>query len=621
MADLSWYECLLAMALRLRTPTRPAGDAPDRVKLALLAFADRLFGEQVSDAGPHRSWLLRYLGVATVLAAIIIARRPDAVTNPQFWAEDGYIYFFENLTLGFGRAFLKLYNGYPNLAQRLIAMAGGWVPFAQAPRVYTTSAIVTTALALASFSLPGFRHLVRSDGLRVLFGLAAVCIPFDREVLSTPTNVGWFLAVWLSLLSVMRVPRRPWQATSLALAGCALILSTPLAAVNAPLWLLRAWRGARRRDRTDLWLGVSLLAGFVLLLVLAGSLGADWPAGLEPGTRLSVLRTGTEFVPRYLFLVSYWSGALLLPGGRTGGGLMATAGAFVLAGLFLYCLRRRVERPLGIAVALYFLAGSFLVLFLGRPVLVLVLPARALPSRYLVFPGAMLAMAIVAFLDELPAGLIRNVAAVTAGCLLAWSWSPHFVIEPFADLRWTEHAALLEQKVERKSLAQLIIPMNPMWGPPLEFDPVVLSTEIHVPPETIVGALGTHGGFRQSFVCHCSPLRSVELMLGAAARSSKGSLTMSLIREPGVEVVARSEIPRDWVVPQGTWQSFVFDPIRDSAGQRYTIVLRAVDNELEGTVFVLGANGDPYPDGDAVFSSWRIDGDATFRYGCLPPAR
>jgi hypothetical protein len=610
---------MLSMELRNRTPTSPAGDAAGRVQSALLACADRLFGEQAAETGPHRRWLLRYLGVAMILAAIVVARRPDAVTNPQFWAEDGYVFFYENLTLGFPHALAKTYSGFPYLAQRLIAFAGGLVPFTLAPLIYSTSSIAITALGLATFCLPGFRHLVRNDGLRVMFAIAAVSAPFDQEVLSTLTNVSWFIGLWLSLLSVMRVPRRPWQVTSVALAGCAAIFSAPLAALNAPLWLLRAWRGVRRRDRTDLWFGVALLAGFVLLLVLAGSLGADWPAGVEQGARPSAVRTGAEVVWRYLLLMSYWSGALLLRGGPTGGGLTTTAGAFVLAGMFLYCLRGRAERALGIALALFFLAGSFVVLFLGRPALLLALPARELPSRYLVFPGAMLAVAVVAFLDDLPAGSIRNVGAVTAVCLLAWSWSPQFVIEPFVDLGWTEHAALLEQKVERKSLAQLVIPVNPAWGSPLEFDPVVLSTEIHVPPETILGALGTHGQFRQSFVCHCSPLRSVDMMLGAAAWSSKGSLTMSLIRWPAPEVVARTEIPRDWIVPEGTWQSFVFDPIRDSAGQRYTIVLKAVENEPEGTAFVLGAQGDPYPDGAAIFSTKLIEADATFRYGCLPP--
>src|SRR5262249_36924164 len=290
--------------LRNRIPTRPAGELLDRVKATLLACADRLFGEQTSDAEPQRQWLLRYLGVATILAAIIIARRPDAVTNPQFWAEEGYIYFVENLTLGFGHAVGKLYNGYPNLAQRLIAMVGGWVPFAAAPRIYTTSAIALTALALASFSLPGFRHLVRSDTLRSAFGVAAVSAPLGQEVLSTPTNLGWFLAVWLALLSVMRLPRRWWQVVALALAGCVAVFSTPLATVNVPLWLLRVWRGAQRRDRVDLAIGVTLLAALVLVVTLTRNLGAFQPSAIPWRAAFDL--------PSCLSMMSYWWAALPL---------------------------------------------------------------------------------------------------------------------------------------------------------------------------------------------------------------------------------------------------------------------------------------------------------------------
>jgi hypothetical protein len=576
-------------------------------------MADRLFGEQTPETGPRRAWLFRYLGVATILAAIIIARRPDAVTNPQFWAEDGSIYFFENLTLGFGHALGKLYNGYPNLAQRLIAMVGGWVPFAAAPRVYTTSAIGLTALALASFSLPGFRHLVSSDALRVAFGVATVSAPFGQEVLSTPTNIGWFLGVWLALLSVMRVPRRRWQVVALALAGCAATLSTPLAPLNLPLWLLRAWRGAWRRNRVDLGLALTLLAAVVVVVVLTGDLGVLHESELGRSAAFNFLSC--------LSMTSYWCAGLLLGPGRLNEVQTLVIGIVLLVGLVWVVLRERAHMLPGLPVALYYFAGSFFFLLLGRPLWFAAMSRwSALASRYLVFPAAMLSLAAVAVLDNMRAGVLRAVATATVAGVIAWSWSPYFLIQPFIDQRWADYAAVLEQKLQRKSLESLTIPMNPPWAP-LKFDPVVLSTEIHVPPSSIVGSLGTHGQFRQSFVCRCAPLRSVEVMLGAAARSSQGSLTLTLMQEPGDRVEARSEIPRDWIAPEATWQSFVFDPIPDSAGQQYTFMIRPVDNDLQASVYVLGATGDPYPDGDAVFSSTRIDADATFRYGCVPPAR
>src|SRR5262249_7467223 len=96
-------------------------DAPSTPRGLSLALGDRLFGGTEPGPGPSRRWLLRYLGVAALLASIIVARRPDAVTNPQFWAEDSVIYFWENLRLGFWGALANFYNDYPMLVQRLIA--------------------------------------------------------------------------------------------------------------------------------------------------------------------------------------------------------------------------------------------------------------------------------------------------------------------------------------------------------------------------------------------------------------------------------------------------------------------------------------------------------------------
>ena len=90
----------------------------------LLAFADAIFGRDGRESEEPRRWLLRYLGVGALLAAVVAARRLDAVTNPQFWGEDGFLYFRENLTLGFPRAAENFYMGFPHLGQRLVAFIG-----------------------------------------------------------------------------------------------------------------------------------------------------------------------------------------------------------------------------------------------------------------------------------------------------------------------------------------------------------------------------------------------------------------------------------------------------------------------------------------------------------------
>jgi hypothetical protein len=55
----------------------------------LLVLADRLFAADEPPSRPGRWWLARYLGVTLLLATIVALRRIDAITIPQFWAEDG----------------------------------------------------------------------------------------------------------------------------------------------------------------------------------------------------------------------------------------------------------------------------------------------------------------------------------------------------------------------------------------------------------------------------------------------------------------------------------------------------------------------------------------------------
>jgi hypothetical protein len=591
----------------------------------LLALSDRLLGGTEPDPGPSRRWLLRYLGVAALLAAIIVARRPDAVTNPQFWAEDGYVFFYENLTLGFPRALAKMYLGFPYLAHRLIAFAGGLVPFALAPRVYTSSAIAITALGLATFALPGFRHLVRSDGLRVLFGIAAVSAPFDREVLSNLTNLGWFVAIWLSLLSVMRLPRLPWKVVLLGLLGSAAVFATPLATINLPLWLLRAWRAVRRSDRAEAGFAAALLAAWAAVVLMTRDLGAQGTLGFQrPGTML--LASPRGYLDKFACVVSYRVAVLVIPPGLmsrvdAAGTLALTAvGGAVLLALIAASAAGRFRNLAGLLLAVSLFSASYFILLLGRPKAFDFVECDRLIYRYTIYPAAMFSLALVTALDSLPRGRIRILACVGVLALLVPAWRETFVVPPFTDEHWARWVTILQHKMAARSHAQLVIPMNPPFAP-LRFDAGPWLPEVDIPAETIIGSLGTHGMLRQSFVSRCNDLSAVQMRLGAPVLSTRGALTVSLLEEPTRDVVATTTMPRAEIVLDGGWEFFWFDPVRGSSGKRYTIVLRAVENDLDASVYVLGSREDSYPDGEAVFIGRQLPGDASFRYGCeTPPA-
>lgn len=585
----------------------------------LLAAADRLFGGGEPAPAPSRHWLLRYLAVTALLAAILVARRPDAVTTPQFWGEDGYIFFFENLTLGFPRALATMYQGFPYLAARLIAFAGGLVPFTLAPRVYTTSAIALTALGLAIFVLPAFRHIVRSDALRVLFGVLVVCAPMGREVLSNPTNLGWFLAISLALLSLARLPPAPWRVALVSAGGAVLVCSTPLAPINLPLWLLRGWRGLRRGDRGDVALALVLVATVVLLLMLTRGLGST-PGPTFGTDQFTPLTHPALFLRNALGMMSHRTAAFFLPPGAAV--LLGPPGAaaitlLLLATLVALCAAGSFRTLSALLTALYLFGAYFLALLLGRPQIFLFLRAwELLPSRYLIFPGAMLALAVVTAVDAAPAGRRRRVMAAGIAALCVWAWSSRFVVQPLADLDWPRWASELARKQASGSHAELRIPMNPPWAP-LVFDRLGVPLDTPVAPVVILAGLGTTGTFRQLFRSGCAGLAAVDVFLAAGAWSAEGVVRLRLFA--GRSLVAEQELPRAAIQPSGSWQRLYFQPIPDSAGKDYTIAVQAVGNVLDATVYILGARGDPYPHGAAVLGGTPVDGDAAFRYAC-PPA-
>src|SRR5262245_64251479 len=82
---------------------------------AVERLAENLFGSSAPADEPGARWLGRYLALAGVLALIAVVRRPDAIRNAEFWAEDGSVFFVEQLTLGFWSALAKGFAGFPYL--------------------------------------------------------------------------------------------------------------------------------------------------------------------------------------------------------------------------------------------------------------------------------------------------------------------------------------------------------------------------------------------------------------------------------------------------------------------------------------------------------------------------
>ncbi len=191
----------------------------DRVLLyarnRLVHLIDSAFGVAPSVERLDRRSFLRFLLLTGVLVMLICARRPDTILTPQIGG-DGKVFFYPQLTAGFWQALTGFYGGFPFLAQRLVAVLGSLVPIVRVPLAYAASTLLITASMAATFSLPGFRHLVRSDALRVAVCVGVVCIPASESLGLMPS------AIAPHRLAVTRIwccSSRSWSARSRVGAG------------------------------------------------------------------------------------------------------------------------------------------------------------------------------------------------------------------------------------------------------------------------------------------------------------------------------------------------------------------------------------------------------------------
>jgi hypothetical protein len=153
--------------------------------------------------------------LAFSLAAVVLAlRAPDALTLPQFWAEDGVIFFAQQYDRALPPLF-QPYAGYLLVVNRLVAWFATLFSNVHAPLIYDLAAVGIGAASIASL-----RRLPLPPAAFWVFLAAFALTPTNIEVFGTLTNTQWLLQFYL-LLPMARfvsgeAPRRPVVACLLA---------------------------------------------------------------------------------------------------------------------------------------------------------------------------------------------------------------------------------------------------------------------------------------------------------------------------------------------------------------------------------------------------------------------
>lgn len=390
-------------------------------------------------------WFAAFAASAFVLAV----RAPDSLVQPQFWAEDGFVFFATQLHRALPQLFLP-HAGYLHLIPRLVAWIASAFPALHAPAIYNGAALLIGAMSIASLrelrlGVGGFAFLLAPFALT----------PTNGEVFGTVTNAQWltqfYLLVVVHRFLAGQAPANAWRA---ALATVFVGLSGPFcifACLAAGVGWLWAWRVEGRNDLSPraaprspgaVGIGILLLCAIVQLTVVklrspvpAATL-SQWSDGMAMMFKsLQGHFFGHKLIPDGIFLAAaagiVAASLVWIPGPGTARSTILFVTTFVLAGFVAASVKSlspalvSEEIPYGDR---YFLAAK---IFLWWCIALLL--AR-------VWPGST-TMRLASLLILLGAG------AAYASVLLQR--------QPLPNLNWPEYAA----KIDRGDA--VTVPLNP----------------------------------------------------------------------------------------------------------------------------------------------------------------
>lgn len=378
-------------------------------------------------------WLLLVAASITV----IILRRPDVMLDPQFWAEDGKIWFANAHSLGAWQSLLLPQNGYLQTLSRLGAGSAMLVPMRWAPLVFNLVAIIVQILPVLLLNGARGRALVPSLAARLVLSVLYIAQPYTTEVHANLTNAQWHLAVSAALVCCFNHWKGKWQAVfDLGLVA--------LSGVSGPFCILLlpgvAWLAYRRRDRRTAWLLGFLVACAVVQLALAipqmgvsravAPLGATWQGFMRIAGGQVVLAALFGDAWAHVYLLPAWRTGVVLP-------LMATA---LGVGVLARGVRAGGDAAISfMGFALLALVAAMLSPQLSTTAQWVTWEVPHAGERYSFLPilGFYVALLSVAGQDRIRA--VRWLAAGMVACVVLVAIPASWRIRPFQDFAYPEH--------------------------------------------------------------------------------------------------------------------------------------------------------------------------------------
>ena len=395
---------------------------------------------------------------------LFILRKPDCLLNPQFWAEDGAVFFREQLLRGFPHALVTPYAGYFAPLQRLIAFLA--VPFGirNAPLCYGLMALFIDSTCCAMFFLPRYRQYISSDYLRLIVCLLAATAFDSRELVGTMANSPWYLMVAGVLLAADPLFMDSTRKRLLTLAiAFAIGLSAPILFVVLPI---AAYQLVRNRRSLAALPGLVIgLGGLLQTLFVVFS-----PHGItlqRPSVDSVVFALWVGFIYKVVLqsLVGISATMYIAQAGLTGLVLSALVVTVCALTFFWVKLERRDQERVG--AALFLIAASIVVPLVGRNSVLkfgTLTQVAGRAERYFFLASFLFAYILAVILDRaIHAHPVCKCILLTA--IFAGGIYGNFSVPAFADMHWKHYPKEIKSWVKAEhagmSPPDLNVPINP----------------------------------------------------------------------------------------------------------------------------------------------------------------
>lgn len=377
--------------------------------------------------------------VLFVTTVILFIRKTDALTNPQFWAEDGTIFFLQQYNDG-ASVLLQEYVGYLHLAPRLIALvADMFIPYALTPAFYNYSSLLITLIVVMSVFSSRF-HMKN----KILIALTISLIPhYANEIFLNATNLIWLLSIMIIIVLFKEEPAARYGNVAVQYTcDLAIIivcgLTGPFIILLMPFFL---WKWVNERNSYNT---VMLSATFIISLIQLSFIVAHSLNSHDVSTNFSAYNViigrkmfGGLFLGSY---IAYEINHYLL--------------SFLYLGilvLLLYLAYQKKNRFIFfcVGISLIYLLAAFYRYRVNPEALIL--PGNG--TRYFYVPYLMITWSLIALLGQREKWENR-IVKIALVLILISSLTSGFHSKPFVDYNWTSYSQSIGKE-------DIVIPINP----------------------------------------------------------------------------------------------------------------------------------------------------------------